>query len=112
MCGIVGYIGRRQAPEIIYEGLKRLEYRGYDSAGIAVLGPDGNFAVRRDAGKLSNLGELLLAETPGGHGRHWPHTLGHPRRPHPTQLPSPYQHEWRRGFGPQRHRGELPGAAR
>ena len=66
MCGIVGYIGRREAPEIIYEGLKRLEYRGYDSAGIAVLGPDGNFDVRRDAGKLSNLGELLLAEPLAG----------------------------------------------
>ena len=59
MCGIVGYIGQREAPQIIFDGLKRLEYRGYDSAGIAVLNPGGEFAVRRDAGKLSNLGALL-----------------------------------------------------
>ena len=41
MCGIVGYIGHREAAGLVVEGLKRLEYRGYDSAGIAVLGPDG-----------------------------------------------------------------------
>jgi glucosamine--fructose-6-phosphate aminotransferase (isomerizing) len=59
MCGIVGYVGDRDATSIIYEGLKRLEYRGYDSAGLAVL-QDSVIEVRRDAGKLEQLGDLLL----------------------------------------------------
>src|SRR6476469_3149768 len=59
MCGIVGYVGPRDATNIIFEGLQRLEYRGYDSAGIAVQ-DDGHIDLRRAAGKLSNLQELLL----------------------------------------------------
>jgi glutamine---fructose-6-phosphate transaminase (isomerizing) len=58
MCGIVGYIGRQNATPIILNGLKRLEYRGYDSAGLAVL-QDGVIQLRRDAGKLSNLVDLV-----------------------------------------------------
>lgn len=58
MCGIVGYVGTRDASKIIYDGLKRLEYRGYDSAGLAVI-QDGRVEVRRDAGKLENLHSLL-----------------------------------------------------
>jgi glucosamine--fructose-6-phosphate aminotransferase (isomerizing) len=62
MCGIVGYIGEQQATPIIFEGLRKLEYRGYDSAGIATLQPEG-IAVRRSEGKLVNL-EILLREQP------------------------------------------------
>ena len=58
MCGIVGYIGPQDATPIILNGLKRLEYRGYDSAGLAVL-QDGQIEVRRDAGKLSRLTALV-----------------------------------------------------
>jgi glucosamine--fructose-6-phosphate aminotransferase (isomerizing) len=62
MCGIVGYIGPKDATPIILNGLRRLEYRGYDSAGIAVI-DDGQIQVRRDAGKLERLVELVH-ETP------------------------------------------------
>ncbi len=66
MCGIVGYVGLREATSIIFEGLKRLEYRGYDSAGIAVI-QGGTIAIRRDEGKLGNLQRLLEAQPLTGH---------------------------------------------
>lgn len=62
MCGIVGYIGGQDATPIILEGLRKLEYRGYDSAGIATLS-EGNTGIRRSEGKLINL-EKLLIENP------------------------------------------------
>ncbi len=73
MCGIVGYIGQKQVVPVLVEGLRKLEYRGYDSAGVAVVRPDG-IEVRRSAGKLSRL-EDVLKTTPlaGDYG------IGHTR---------------------------------
>jgi glucosamine--fructose-6-phosphate aminotransferase (isomerizing) len=87
MCGIVGYIGGRQAAPIIVEGLRRLEYRGYDSTGLAVI-EDGRIVVRRDAGKLSNLERLLQTEPVGGqvgigHTRWATHGAPSARNAHP-----------------------------
>ncbi len=65
MCGIVGYVGGREAAPIVMEGLRRLEYRGYDSAGIAVL-DGGEVQLRRSPGKLDNLERILGAEPPRG----------------------------------------------
>jgi glucosamine--fructose-6-phosphate aminotransferase (isomerizing) len=61
MCGIVGYVGAKQALSVVVEGLRRLEYRGYDSAGVAVVA-DGALSVRKRAGKLGSLEELLGAD--------------------------------------------------
>jgi len=87
MCGIVGYIGPRDATPIILDGLKRLEYRGYDSAGLAVL-ENGRIAVRRDAGKLARLAELVgkspVSGAPGiGHTRWATHGAPSARNSHP-----------------------------
>ena len=65
MCGIIGYLGPNRATDILYEGLHRLEYRGYDSAGVAVL-KDGRFDIRRAQGKLAKLHEKLKADPPQG----------------------------------------------
>ncbi|WP_084713985.1 glutamine--fructose-6-phosphate transaminase (isomerizing) [Streptacidiphilus rugosus] len=67
MCGIVGYVGAQPALDVVLSGLRRLEYRGYDSAGVAVQTPEGDLAVAKKAGKLANL-EKLLAETPLAEG--------------------------------------------
>ncbi len=66
MCGIIGYTGNRQAASIIIEGLTSLEYRGYDSAGIAVMDKDGDVQLYKSAGKLSNLKEVLSNGMPEG----------------------------------------------
>jgi glutamine---fructose-6-phosphate transaminase (isomerizing) len=87
MCGIVGYIGFRDATPIILNGLKRLEYRGYDSAGIAVI-EDGHIELRRDAGKLSRLEEMvkeqpLQGQIGIGHTRWATHGQPSARNAHP-----------------------------
>ncbi|GAA4222367.1 glucosamine--fructose-6-phosphate aminotransferase (isomerizing) [Streptosporangium album] len=89
MCGIVGYVGRRQAVEVAIEGLGRLEYRGYDSSGIALVGADGALTVEKRAGKLVNLRSVLAARpappsTVGiGHTRWATHGAPTDRNAHP-----------------------------
>ncbi len=74
MCGIVGYIGAKKVVPLILDGLKRLEYRGYDSAGIAVVGQNGKMEMRRAEGKLRNLEEAIrLSPLDGVYG------IGHTR---------------------------------
>src|SRR5512139_295539 len=87
MCGIVGYIGSRDATPIILNGLKRLEYRGYDSAGLAIVRA-GELEIRKDAGKLSQLFDLVqrapLQGSPGvGHTRWATHGAPSARNAHP-----------------------------
>jgi glutamine---fructose-6-phosphate transaminase (isomerizing) len=74
MCGIVGYVGNQQVVPVVIEGLRRLEYRGYDSAGIAVVDSDGQLQIRRAEGKLRKLEDALRREpVEGDYG------LGHTR---------------------------------
>ncbi|HEX9884681.1 MAG TPA: glutamine--fructose-6-phosphate aminotransferase, partial [Desulfobaccales bacterium] len=65
MCGIIGYLGPQEAMPIILDGLKRLEYRGYDSAGMAVI-HDGGLAIRRSVGKLLELEKVLRQDPLAG----------------------------------------------
>ncbi|MEK7439552.1 MAG: glutamine--fructose-6-phosphate transaminase (isomerizing) [Chloroflexota bacterium] len=87
MCGIVGYVGTRQAAPIILDGLKQLEYRGYDSAGLAVLS-NGQINIRRDVGKLHNLINLYNSDPVSGsigigHTRWATHGAPSQRNAHP-----------------------------
>ncbi len=87
MCGIVGYIGPRDATPIILNGLKKLEYRGYDSAGLAVINA-GRLELRKDAGKLSQLVDMVakspIGGAPGiGHTRWATHGAPSARNAHP-----------------------------
>src|SRR5580700_536889 len=90
MCGIVGYIGPKKVVPVIVEGLRKLEYRGYDSAGIAVVTKEGKLEIRRAPGKLRNLEEVLQKSPIEGtygightrwatHGRHTEENA-HPHR--------------------------------
>ncbi len=66
MCGIVGYVGPRDAASVLLDGLRRLEYRGYDSAGIAIITPGGKLEIRKNEGKLIKLVQALNGRAPQG----------------------------------------------
>jgi len=88
MCGIVGYIGSREAVPLIIDGLRRLEYRGYDSAGVAVLSDQKCLEIRRASGKLRNLEDALKAKPISGsygigHTRWAPHGRPTEENAHP-----------------------------
>jgi len=68
MCGIVGYVGQRPACEVVMDALRRMEYRGYDSSGIALVDRHGKLTVRRRAGRLANLDEALAEMEPASRG--------------------------------------------
>src|SRR3954464_10147241 len=78
MCGIVGYVGAQPALDVVVEGLRRLEYRGYDSAGVAVLGHTG-LEIERRAGKLANLDAAITERQGGGHPLTGTLGIGHTR---------------------------------
>ncbi len=81
MCGIVGYVGAKDSVPIILDSLRRLEYRGYDSAGIAVIDAHGKLGGTKAEGKLSRLAERLRNGAARGHDRARPHALGDARPP-------------------------------
>ncbi|BBU24088.1 glutamine--fructose-6-phosphate transaminase (isomerizing) [Mycobacterium xenopi] len=91
MCGIVGYVGQRSACDVVVDALRRMEYRGYDSAGIALLDGHGKLTVRRRAGRLSNLEKALEDTDPAalsgntglGHTRWATHGRPTDRNAHP-----------------------------
>jgi len=93
MCGIIGILGRHEAAPIMVDALKRLEYRGYDSAGIATVDANRRLARRRAVGKLANLGDLLVhdpltGKSGIGHTRWATHGAASLRNAHPHKAES------------------------
>ena len=112
MCGIIGYVGPRECKPLLLHGLERLEYRGYDSAGIALL-EDGGLAYTRAVGNLQNLKERVRHERLGRDDRARPHALGDARRRDRGERASARSRGRREARDrPQRDRRELPRAAR
>ena len=64
MCGIIGFAGKKETVPILLDGLERLEYRGYDSAGVAVVSVDGKLQVKKSKGRLAVLREVLDSQNP------------------------------------------------
>ena len=80
MCGIVGAATQRNVYKILIEGLRRLEYRGYDSAGLSIIDANQRLQTRKTMGKVAEL-EAVAEQHPDSRSyRHCPYSLGHPRR--------------------------------
>ena len=114
MCGIVGYVGGRPCRDLLIAGLEKLEYRGYDSAGLSLL-DDGQIDSVRAVGNLANLRAAVADERDAGarrgrrdrgHDRARPHPLGHPRPGHRGERPPAQRRGGRRPHRPQRDRRE------
>lgn len=81
MCGIIGYVGRQEAAPILLDGLARMEYRGYDSAGVAVRSETKGLQVRKSKGRLQVLSDMIHGGARCGRDAgHRPYPLGYPRR--------------------------------
>ena len=99
MCGIVGVLGKNEVAPILVESLKRLEYRGYDSAGVATI-EHGKLDRRRAVGKLVELSDVLERTVARPRG-HWAYKMGHPWKAHAIKRPS--ASIWRCKRSPQRN---------
>ena len=89
MCGIVGYVGGRQAYPILVKGLTRLEYRGYDSAGVALVNDNGDLVVYKTKGKVKDLERTAEGKDVSGTvgiAHHCPHPLGYAWRTERCEL--------------------------
>ena len=102
MCGIVGYVGAKEAGPILLEGLRRLEYRGYDSAGLTVLSPEGRLCTVKEAGKLAQLERVLGRGYAAGYVRNRSYTLGDPWCTEPCERASALEPCERHRSGSQR----------
>ena len=109
MCGIIGIVSQNPVADRLVDGLKRMEYRGYDSAGVCTI-DHGALIRRRAPGKLAHLVQELAAASRARHCRHRAHPLGDARRAHRQQRASACDRGG--GAGPQRHHRELQAAAR
>ena len=111
MCGIIGYFGKREASDILVDGLRRMEYRGYDSAGVACL-HDEQIAVVKNSGKIKDLRRLvdqtdssILRSKPGD----WAYAVGDTWIAYGTECASPFGRSGSYGDGTQWHYRKLSG---
>ena len=105
MCGIIGLISRRDVGPLLIEGLKNLEYRGYDSAGFAIL-KEHDFVTHKTVGRVAKL-DPYVPEAEGGHIGHGAYPLGDPRRPDRDERPPALQRKRPFRGGSQRDHREL-----